>query len=143
MRKAIPTLSAAALALVGLTACGGSVFDLEVGQCANTADVEMDGGMIADLPATDCEEPHDLEAYASTDLEGDEFPGDDVVGEQAWNFCETEFENFVGISLWDSEYGMEGFVPTADSWDDLGDRQVLCFVVSADPVTGSLEGAAN
>ena len=58
-------------------------------------------------------------------------------------FCLAEFEPFVGMSFEDSELDINYFTPTEDSWTRLGDREILCFILSATAVTGTLEGTAR
>ena len=76
-------------------------------------------------------------------LEGEEFPGDSSLKETADAFCISEFETFVGAAYTESELSVTYFAPTQDSWDRSGDREVLCWVVSNEPVTGTLAGAAR
>ncbi len=145
MRTPLALVSAALFASLGLTACSEqSVFEIPVGSCAASDSFGVAAeGVLESLPLIDCAEPHDLEAFATMDLEGDEFPGDASLKETADAFCIAEFESFVGVSYTESELSVTYFAPTADSWDRSGDREVLCWVVSTEPVTGTLQGAAR
>lgn len=77
----------------------------------------------------DCDTPHDLEVYAEyeVDVEGEEFPGADVIAEEAIG-CLPRFEDFVGMSYQESVLEVYHFFPTETSWDTFGDREILCMV---------------
>lgn len=142
MRTPLALLSIAAIAAIaaGLTACGGpDVFDIEVGSCMNKADLE--GDEVSAIKTFDCAEEHDVEAYAATDLEGDEYPGKDAILTKAEDFCMAEFESFVGSNYQESTLFFSYLYPTQESWDQKDDRQVLCLLISDEPVTGSLGGS--
>ena len=145
MRTSLATVSATALVVLGLTACtSASVFDIAVGTCAQSEDfADADGGVMGELPQIDCAEPHDLEAFATMNIEGDEFPGDDAAAGEASDFCLAEFETFVGTAYDESELLLSYFAPTEDSWDRNGDREILCWVQSPDQVTGTLKDSAR
>lgn len=143
MTRSLTLVAAAALAVSGLSACASdSVFEVQVGQCAVQDEIaRTSDGYIEELPTVDCEEPHDLEAYAAMDMQEDEFPGEEAAQAQADEFCWAEFENFVGMDYADSEIYFTYFYPEQDSWDRLGDREILCLLWTEELVTGSLEGA--
>lgn len=148
------TVAAITLAAVSLSGCsiiqgllGGEddVFSLEVGSCYNDYGDETE---IATVPIVDCSELHDNEIYARADIEGDEFPGDAAVQEQADGICYDEFETFVGLSYDESKtLYYSTFYPSPDSWDQ-GDREILCGITKYDDegieiiqVTGTLKGS--
>lgn len=115
----------------------GDVFSIQVGDCLNDASVSGD---VSEVPFTPCEEPHDSEAYATFQLSGDAFPGDDAVGQEADELCYGAFEDFAGIAWESSVYDYSYYIPTQDSWEQLGDREVLCTIFDPDgKVTGTLE----
>lgn len=145
MRHAFTAISATALVALGLTACSdANVFDIAVGSCASSESfADSEQGLVEELPLIDCEEPHDLEAIASTEIDGDEYPGEAAVTSQADEFCVAEFEDFVGISYEESELVVNYFAPTADTWDQIGDREILCWLITPELVEGSQEGAAR
>ncbi len=145
MRHASTAVAAIALVALGLTACSNdNVFDIAVGSCASSESfADSDPGVVAELPLIDCEEPHDLEAIATMEIDGDEHPGEDAVTAQADEFCVAEFEEFVGISYEESEFLVNYFAPTQETWDRVGDREVLCWLITPEPVTGSQAGAAR
>lgn len=116
------------------------VFTLEVGDCLNDAGVE---GEVSEVPTVPCSEPHDSEAYASILMADGDFPGDDVVDDQAVSDCTTEFDAFVGLDYQTSALDFAYYFPTEASWEQ-GDREILCLIYDpAGKVTGSLQGAAE
>ena len=116
-------------------------FALKVGDCVNTADL---GEYVEEVPFVPCAEPHDSEVFAATELTGEEFPGDDAVGDQAWEFCYGQFQGFVGVSYDESELDMFPMYPLEEGWNEIGDREVICLVTdTAGEVTGSLKGAGR
>jgi hypothetical protein len=112
-------------------------FTLAVGDCINTSGATE----VETVPVVDCDEPHDLEIFAATDLTGDAFPGDEVVSAELDAFCEGDaFTDFIGLPYADSIYGTSGLHPTAASWAN-GDRELLCTVGNPDgQTTGTLKG---
>lgn len=116
-----------------------SVFSVKVGDCLNADDL---GSVVTDVGFIPCTEPHDSEVYASTEVEGDEYPSD--MDQQAQDFCSAEFENFMGISYDDSEYDLFYLTPSTDTWTQMNDREILCIVTSdSADLTSSLEGSAR
>ena len=146
MRSSLRTLTGlVALALL-LTACFGSgnVFELAIGDCFDDGDLVL-GELeeIGDVPLVECSEPHDNEVYAVVDVDGEEFPGEQAVQDQADEACLSTFDAFVGLDYESSTLDFGWLVPTADSWN-MGDRVIACFVYRMDleKVTGTLEGAS-
>ncbi|WP_309712000.1 septum formation family protein [Pseudolysinimonas sp.] len=115
------------------------VFTLKVGDCFNIPD--ENATEVGSLPVVDCAEPHDQEAFAATDMEGDVFPGDAAVTEALNTFCSGDvYTQFIGIPYQDSIYYTSGLTPTAGSWET-GDRELLCTVLAEEgKTTGSLAG---
>lgn len=124
-----------------LASCSGNVFDLAVGDCFDDGDLAVGGEaeQIGDVPLVECDQAHDNEVYAEVSLEGEGFPGDNVVANEADAVCYDAFESFVGLDYESSELDFGWLVPTADSWD-AGDRVITCFVYRLDlkKVTGTL-----
>jgi hypothetical protein len=88
-----------------------------------------------------CGDPHYWEAFASSQLSGDDYPGVTQVTETADKSCSDAFKAFVGVSTDKSDYTYTYFYPTEQTWTSAGDREVLCFVGLEDGgVTGSLKG---
>lgn len=120
------------------------VFSLKVGSCMNDTG---DQDEITTVPIVECSEPHDTEIYASSTIEGDEYPGLDAVQTQADEDCYNAFEAFVGVSYEDSTLYYSTLYPSTESWDG-GDREILCGISKYNedtdeitPVTGSLKGS--
>ena len=133
----------AALAGVGLVssiaACGGQVATAEVGECVVTADIPDD---VTDIPTVDCSEPHDGQVVGKFELDDGDYPGDDAVQTAAQEGCLTEFESFVGIAYEESSLEPSWVYPTEQTWNEVDDREVICFAISAEDATESWEGAA-
>lgn len=160
-RLAAPFLLTAALA--GLTGCGmlepeaepavrdeesgeivessdASVFSLRVGDClSDTADEE-----VTSVPTVPCAEPHDNEAYATTQLPDGDYPGEDAVATAGDTYCYEQFPTFVGMAYEESALEYSTMLPTQVSWEQGDDREVLCLVYSPEgQTTGTLKGAAR
>jgi hypothetical protein len=140
---------------VSLSACGlvtsllgtGNVMELGVGDCFNEG--EMFGGIaaqgeeVSDVPLIDCAEPHDSEFFHSEELPDGDFPGDAAMEKSLEDIClGSAFEEFIGIDYMDSDFYVGAIQPTAETWDLLDDREMLCYVVTdGETVTGTLEGS--
>lgn len=118
-----------------------NVMDLEVGACLNEPAELSD---IEDVTRVPCAEPHDLEAYHSFDLEGDELPDDETLSKRAEDGClDGPWDDFVGIAYEQSDMYLVTFFPSADSWPD-GDREVLCLLKEPNvKLTGTMRGSAR
>ena len=130
---------AAGLPQSGDESSTGSVtlFDLELGDCLNDADIPLRSDM-TDAPRTGCDEPHDSELFAILGVEGSAFPGESELVAQGQSRCARAFGDFVGIPFANSTLDFRFYYPTASSWAQ-GDRTIYC--VAFDPglqVTGSL-----
>lgn len=121
------------------TAGEADVFQMQVGDCLN----DQDATEVDSVPAVPCDEPHDYEVYYSFDLDAGEYPGDDAVYEDADQGCYDAFADFVGVTYEESALEFNNFVPTEGSWNELDDREIVCVVYDAEPVTGTLEGSAR
>lgn len=138
-------LTIAAVSLAGCSILTGvpdgeqDVFTLKVGDCFNVPDDTATE--IGSLPVVDCAEPHDQEAFASTDMTGDSYPGDTAVTDALNTFCTGDvYTDFIGVPYQDSIYYTSGLTPTAGSWEN-GDRELLCTVLAEEGKTsGSLAG---
>lgn len=157
MRRS-PSLLLLPLLLAAATACGGgddadrddsgqvtgseeiAVEALRVGDCLQTPDE----GVVTELTAIPCDQPHDGEVYSSFDLEqADAYPGDDAVDAAVDAQCLPAFAEFVGLPYDESELELSPLTPTEEGFE-AGDREVLCLVQDLDGgVTGTLRGAAR
>jgi hypothetical protein len=127
-------------AAIVLASCTSQVLTLDVGTCFDDPG-EFERVQSTDVPAVDCDVPHDNEVYANRILEDAEFPGTEGIVNRADRVCLVEFEPYVGASYETSIYDFSWFVPTEDSWS-VGDREVVCFAyhVNFDKITGSING---
>lgn len=114
--------------------------ELEIGDCLPFVDYE-DTGQIYELPVVPCDQPHTDEVYFIFDVDDEEFPGDDALGETAWDGCASQFDAYVGIAYEDSVLDFYTYQPTETSWARADDRTVQCILYSYEDVTGTLEGA--
>lgn len=116
------------------------VFALRVGDCLNGAD----GELVSEVPVVPCGEPHEEEVFFDFTLDGEEYPGDEVVQAKGDEVCLAEFERFVGLAYDSSKLEMYSYHPTEGSWNHLDDRVVACVILDPDAqTTGSLAGAAR
>ena len=53
--------------------------------------------------------------------------------------CQERFADYVGRAYEDSAYYFSAIAPTRKSWEDRGDRRVLCSIIASDG--GRLEGS--
>lgn len=144
--RVLPTLVLLALAATVLAGCGsekGNVFSLEAGECFDDPDLSAEG--ISDVDKVDCAEPHDNEVFATFDLPGDDYPGDEQVRELAFTGCEERFADYVGIDYASSVLFIFPIFPTEETWNEVDDREVICglFDGSGEKLEGSMEGAAR
>jgi uncharacterized RDD family membrane protein YckC len=114
------------------------VYELRVGDCF-IEDAEEE--FISTVQVVPCPEPHGAEVYALVTLPDGDFPGQDAINAQGQELCIAEFEDFVGLSYWESMFEVWSMLPAEDAWR-AGDREVICNIY--DPggnVSGSLSGA--
>ena len=162
----IPVAMAVALpAIAGCSFFGGdgtssvNVFDVKPGDCFRPpADVTVE---LTDLSGVACDQPHEQEAYAlveysapgaadapaATDAPaetpdaGGTFPGDAPLKDFADGACAEQFADYVGVDYRDSSLFFTYLVPSARSWEDDGDRTVICFVTTTgEELTQSVAG---
>lgn len=116
-----------------------SVFDLDVGDCFDTSETAE----VETVEVVPCTRPHGNEVFALFDLEGDEFPGDQVAAELAEEGCIERFEDYVGVEYSASELEVSYLYPLEEGWEQIGDREVVCIASRVDgrdldePVEGS------
>lgn len=103
-------------------------FDLQVGDCFNDPGADA----VDTVMAVPCTELHDFEVYHSFDLADGDYPGADTIQSQWTQGCLAEFEGFVGTSFDQSLLDISGIFPTEETWNELGDREVLCSVTAVD-----------
>ena len=116
---------------LALAACSTSLDDLAEGDCFDDP-TEL---QVQSVPLLSCEEPHDNEVFALFALVGGSdapYPGDLEVAEDANILCLGDFESYVGVSYFDSSLDIAHFTPTRESWDETGDRGVVCALYNID-----------
>lgn len=113
-------------------------FAIKVGDCVN----EPEGTTFSEILAIPCDQPHDLEAFASKKLPDGDFPGRSVMADKAEEFCDPQFLEFVGIAFADSVLTSTPFTPTSESWQG-GDREIVCLVGQDNAKTAGTLKAAN
>lgn len=115
-------------------------FSIKVGDCIG----KLASDSTDELPLLPCDQPHFWEAFAAANLNGDAFPGNAEVKDQAAQACKAAFEDFIAVAQGDSKYEVTFLTPTKETWTQAGDRQVVCLVGSSGGnLTGSLKGAAK
>ncbi len=115
------------------------VFALRVGDCLNEVTEEL----VSEVPVVPCDQPHDEEIYFDFTIDGEEYPGDDVIQTEADTRCDAEFDAFVGLAYETSTLDFYPYRPSEESWTQLDDRVVSCVIYDpAGQVTGTLAGAA-
>ena len=70
------------------------------------------------------------------------YPGDARVQEDGGQGCYDRFATFVGLAYEQSLYEFGIIQPTARSWSEVDDREVLCLIMRLDgtTTTGSAAG---
>ena len=134
--------------LVYAIVSGGNLgaFTIRTGDCFdNTSSLSYeDGGEVSSLPGVPCAEPHDNEVYAVFDVDHSSFPGDDQMGEIAFEQCHEKFSSFVGRDYESSTLDITALYPSSDSWRMQDDREVVCAVydMNGGKLTGSARGSS-
>lgn len=120
---------------------GGTVdaFQIRVGDCFDDSDAMDD---ISDLPGVPCSDPHDNEAYSVFDVTIASYPEADGMGDLAYEKCMQHFASFVGTDYESSSLEVFTMFPSAASWNQQHDREVVCAVydMNAEKLVGSVEG---
>ncbi len=121
-------------------------FDLAAAECFTLGPEETSRSLGLDdrvLPVN-CDLSHTGQMIGSGRLEveaGEPYPGEEQVELDAGAECEQLFEDFVGISPFESELvNFPFWFPNESGWEQ-GDRRYACAFVEDEERTGSLEGA--
>lgn len=125
---------------------GESVIDLPptaIGTCVDFGDTI--GADVTELPEVPCEDPHTHEIYAITEVDAETYPGFDALEADAQAQCLGAFDDYVGISAFDSELFYTWLVPTLTSWDKYDDRQIICLIGEDNdaPLVGSVRNLSR
>lgn len=135
----VPSASGGGVEITPSDPSADDPYALFVGECLDG----LASGVIADDSFVDCAGPHTYEVYSTFAVADGAFPGDDALGNAAFEGCDAEFESFVGVPYGDSTLDWEYVGPTEQTWSD-GDRSISCILYDpAGEVTGSLEGSAR
>ncbi len=115
-------------------------FSIKVGDCVG----KVAGETAAELPLVPCAETHHWEAFSASNLEGEDFPGNAEVRDQADRACRAAFKGFIGVAADDSKYEVTFLSPTKETWTQAADREVVCLVGSlSGGITGTLKGVGK
>jgi hypothetical protein len=139
----LPAGIAAGVALLfGLAACSqdAEVPTAEVGDC-----IESVGAVVSELPTVDCDEPHQVQVVGLVEHDGDDFPGDEAISQEAFEECLEHFEDFVGAPFTETSLSPTPITPTEDSWNEADDRESICVASRDDgeDLTESIEDNAE
>ena len=132
------------------SACSGSdeideesVINIGTSGPGTCLQVEDDvGALLTELPVVECSVPHTHEIFAVVLSQETVYPGFDALESAAQTQCLTPFEDYVGISVFDSSLFYSWLVPTLTSWDKEDDRELVCVLGNGDgaPLVGSVKG---
>lgn len=163
MRRAAGTTLLLALAATLGAGCGGddgaergddgrvveagdvSVFELLQGDCLSPPE-EVQAGL-EDVTVVPCAEPHTQEIFEIIEYEpaeegDDDFPGDDELDDFAQAACLDPFSDYVDIDYVDSSLFITYLLPTVRSWNEEGDREVVCIAqTTGEQIQGTIEGS--
>jgi Domain of unknown function (DUF4190)/Septum formation len=119
--------------------------DLEVGTCANLAELD---GQVSSVPTVECTEPHDAELTFIGQLNPDgaaEYPGVSDVRAMVEQECTGEsFTDYVGVAYDESEFDVNFVFPNDEAWDR-GDGEYICFLYTPGgaELTSSMRGSGR
>ncbi|TLP73081.1 hypothetical protein [Nesterenkonia sphaerica] len=106
--------------------------DWETGWClAGFSDEDSPANVI------DCERNYDVQVLHRQELDDEvtdgEYPGDDIVAQQANQWCHDEIElNPEAVQAVDTELQIKLWHPSESTWNSEDDRLVSCFLARAD-----------
>ncbi len=110
-------------------------FRVRLGDCIQ----DTAGEVIESVEAVPCDRPHDLEVYHAFNLTGTTFPAEEDLMTDVGDGCYAAFAGFVGATYEESTLDFGAMWPTAESWAQFDDREVLCTVYALDetPLIGT------
>lgn len=127
-----------ALALATAGCAAAAPADLRPGDCFDIADAEA--ADVSQVALVGCEGSHDAEAYLAEPFTDVDAFDPEAIASAADAACSAGFSSYVGISYLNSELHYRWFAPTEASWS-AGERELVCFIVGAGPVTGTARGS--
>lgn len=114
-----------------------SAFSLEVGDCLN----DLTDGVVLDVPAVPCADPHEGEVFALYDLDEGLYPGEEAIATDAETQCPERLASYAPAAAEDDNITFFYLYPTAESWAT-GDREIACVATFLDgPRPGRLQEA--
>ncbi|MFF3614434.1 DUF4190 domain-containing protein [Streptomyces sp. NPDC002580] len=118
---------------------GGATFSLDKGECFNAPGGSLEG-FAYDVDKVPCAEKHDAEVFAALTLDGDAYPGDSEVADEADDKCYARTDTYAmdGWAVPDN-VDVYYFTPTRQSWR-LGDHEITCMFGNTDE-RGTLIGS--
>jgi len=123
-----------------------SAFDLKPGDCLLAPSTVKQE--ISKLQVVPCTKPHVQEAYAIVKYDqsgsdnGAPYPGETTLSTFAEGACGQRYETYVGVAYQDSALFFTYLLPSARSWQDGDDRDVICFVTTTgEQLTASVKGS--
>ncbi|HLS24239.1 MAG TPA: septum formation family protein [Beutenbergiaceae bacterium] len=119
-----------------MAACSATVPTADRGDCVDTSEMGGPDG-VTEIPTVDCTEEHDGQVIHVYEIGGDDFPGEDAIIAQAHEECVSGFEEFVGSDFMESQLDVFPLYPTADTWEQADDREVLCIAMMMDGSSAS------
>ncbi len=132
------TLRVVAVLAITLGACSGSDDDgideqpvIDVGETGIGTCLRFDdtvGAEVTELPTVGCGEPHTHEIYAVFESAEAVYPGFEALEDVALTQCLDAFDDYVGISPFESSLVYSWLVPTLNSWNQEDDRESICVV---------------
>ena len=128
------------LAFAGVACSDPEVATAEVGECIESVSFNVE-----ELPTVDCDDDHEAQVVGTFDHEGDDFPGEGAIIEEAEEKCQDLFDDFVGAPVEETSLNLNTINPTEETWNEADDRETLCMAVSADGTSldQSVEDAAD
>ncbi len=130
-------LVAAGLGAVALAGCS-SAPTIEVGDCLTNPSADH-------VRVISCEQSHSGEVVGSYRAEDGPYPGEAALEQQAQGSCAAAFALYVGVPVASSIYDLVPLLPTKNTWEKRGDREILCVVRSTtgESLIGSVRGSAR
>ena len=119
---------------------------MKTGQCFRSPTAVK--AEISAVNRTPCSTAHTQEAYAivgytpPSGISASLYPGSDTLTTFAMGACAQRFTSYVGISYLNSALFFTYLLPSARSWEQGTDRNVICFITTAgSTLTSSARGS--
>jgi hypothetical protein len=144
MRTSLAAIVVASLALLSCTATTPAA-DLKVGDCVNlVSTVDANGDNVVGNSVVDCSQSHDEQVFSVFEYPNatSAFPGYEHIGEVEQGRCQSDFEDYVGVTWEESSYTISYSSPDERGWAS-GDHTIHCMLADAAgaKLTGSAQGS--